>query len=111
MAEKTIERRENETEARQWTPERKVSKCFCCKKKFVEGDTIYIIKNNAFMGRHTTCARRAEFKKSPETEEEHLQAARDKRQLGPDKRQRTAGHGYSGGNGFKGLKTSGGSGL
>lgn len=102
---KTTERRENETEEIVWTPERKARLCFCCKKDFVADDKIFIIKNNSFMARHTTCARSVNFKKVSETEEEHLQDARDKRQLGPDKRQRTAGHGYSGGNGFKALKT------
>lgn len=98
----TTDRQPTETNERIWPDKSPAQSCFVCKKAFKEGDRVYIIKNNIFIGRHTTCARRITAKKSPTTEEEHLEAKRKDRQMvGGAKKQRTGGHGYTGGTGFK----------
>lgn len=102
---KTTDRQPTETDVIVWSDTRKARCCFVCEEAFVEGDQVYIAKNHAYVARHTTCARNPSGKPAPSTEEEHLEHARQKRKVsGSDKRQRTGGHGYSGGDGFKDLK-------
>lgn len=102
---KTTEKQETETNLVVWNQNRKATRCFVCNEKFVEGNEVYIIKNNSFMARHATCARKKPCRSAaPLTEEEHLEKARRERPMrGSDKRQRTGGHGYTGGDGFKDL--------
>jgi hypothetical protein len=104
MAEKTVQQQPNEMDARLWSQTR-VKACYVCKQPFNEDDNLYVLKSHRFLGRHTTCARNVTgVLPPPQTEEEYLeQQRRNRRSTGSDKRQRTGGHGYSGGTGFKDL--------
>lgn len=66
------------------------------------GDKLYIIKNNKYLGRHINCERNQINNEAPTTENEHLDLNRKNRKtVGGAKKQRTSGHGYTGGTGFK----------
>lgn len=107
--EKTTEKQENERgpfEFEKKHPDH-FPVCFVCRSVIKEGESVYRIKVVGGRYRHSLCARApssGSAKSAPITEEEHIKRTREERTVkGSDKKQKTGGHGYTGGTGYKNL--------